>query len=293
MAETKKIQTEEGATASATPAAIVEPESKPPTTEPVKLPSPAANEHAKVVSRSSRAGLLMPVGRVKSQLKRTKLVGRVSDGAAVFMAGAQEEIARAVYEKAIVVAKREKVARITPKHIVKATKEFPELQQLMRGGIVANVEVEPENEVKKEVVTKAAQKSRLAAAREKKRGSREASLKAKSEKLAETKKLAAAQKRRQKRLEEKKKKKKSEGEKTVKKTKKKSDKKADEDEDDDESEDDEEDDDDDEDEEEEEDEEVVEPPPAKKAKAADDAARKKAKKQQPAAKPKQKAKKSE
>ena len=72
---------------------------------------------AKAQSRSSRAGLQFPVGRIARYLKQGKYAERVGAGAPVYLAAVLEYLAAEVLELAGNAAKDNKKTRIIPRHI--------------------------------------------------------------------------------------------------------------------------------------------------------------------------------
>jgi histone H2A len=83
-------------------------------------------------SRSERAGLQFPVGRVHRHLKEGRYTQRVSEGAAVYLAGVLEYVTAEVLELAGNKAKSWfRVKRIIPRHIFLGIREDEELDFLL------------------------------------------------------------------------------------------------------------------------------------------------------------------
>jgi histone H2A len=99
----------------------------------------------KSVSRSVKAGIQFPVGRIARYLKKGKYAERVGAGAPVYIAAVLEYLAAEVLELAGNAAKDNKKTRIIPRHIQLAVKNDEELNKLMRnttivsGGILPNI----------------------------------------------------------------------------------------------------------------------------------------------------------
>ena len=72
---------------------------------------------SRAVSRSAKAGLQFPVGRIARYLKRGRWAERIGAGAPVYLAAVLEYLAAEVLELAGNAAKDNKKSRIVPRHI--------------------------------------------------------------------------------------------------------------------------------------------------------------------------------
>ncbi|KRX04505.1 Histone-fold [Pseudocohnilembus persalinus] len=100
---------------------------------------------SKQVSRSARAGLQFPVGRLSRFLRSGRYSERVGTGAPVYLAAVLEYLAAEVLELAGNAAKDNKKSRIVPRHILLAIRNDEELNRLMHnttiadGGVLPNI----------------------------------------------------------------------------------------------------------------------------------------------------------
>ena len=97
----------------------------------------------KQVNRSAKAGLCFPVGRIARMLKNGRYCQRVGMGAPVYLAAVLEYLTAETLEVSAQVAQSQKKSRINPRHILLATKEDPELDQLCQNAVVASGGVKP------------------------------------------------------------------------------------------------------------------------------------------------------
>ncbi|XP_055517759.1 core histone macro-H2A.2-like isoform X1 [Leucoraja erinacea] len=95
------------------------------------------------VSRSSRAGIIFPVGRMMRYLRKSTFKYRIGMGAPVYLAAVIEYLAAEILELAGNAARDNKKSRITPRHILLAVANDEELNQLLRGVTIASGGVLP------------------------------------------------------------------------------------------------------------------------------------------------------
>ena len=106
-----------------------------------------ASAGRRTVSRSARAGLQFPVGRIARFLKQNRSASRVGAGAPVYLAAVLEYLAAEVLELAGNAAKDSKKTRIIPRHIQLAVRNDEELNRLLKdatiasGGVLPNIHV--------------------------------------------------------------------------------------------------------------------------------------------------------
>merc|ERR1711898_40527 len=97
----------------------------------------------KAVSRSARAGLQFPVGRIARFMKQGRHAERVGAGAPVYLAAVLEYLAAEVLELAGNAAKDNKKTRIIPRHIQLAVRNDEELNRLLKDTTIASGGVLP------------------------------------------------------------------------------------------------------------------------------------------------------
>ena len=96
-------------------------------------------------TRSSRAGLQFPVGRIHSRLRKGRYAQRIGSGAPVYMAAVLEYLTAEVLELAGNAARDNKKSRIIPRHLQLAIRNDEELNKLMagvtisQGGVLPNI----------------------------------------------------------------------------------------------------------------------------------------------------------
>ncbi|PUZ63693.1 hypothetical protein GQ55_3G088400 [Panicum hallii var. hallii] len=97
----------------------------------------------KPVSRSVKAGLQFPVGRIGRYLKKGRYAQRVGTGAPVYLAAVLEYLAAEVLELAGNAARDNKKNRIIPRHVLLAIRNDEELGKLLAGVTIAHGGVLP------------------------------------------------------------------------------------------------------------------------------------------------------
>ena len=99
----------------------------------------------KSTSRSAKAGLQFPVGRIASHLKKGRYAQRIGGGAPVYLAAVLEYLAAEILELAGNAARDNKKSRINPRHIQLAIRNDEELNKMLgmatipAGGVLPNI----------------------------------------------------------------------------------------------------------------------------------------------------------
>ncbi|VDM98941.1 unnamed protein product [Thelazia callipaeda] len=105
-----------------------------------------AKSAGKAKSRSSRAGLQFPVGRIHRLLRKGNYAERVSADAPVYLAAALQYLAAEVLELAGNAARDNNKSRINPRHLQLAIRYDDELNKLLadvtiaQGGVLPNIQ---------------------------------------------------------------------------------------------------------------------------------------------------------
>ncbi|XP_063325618.1 uncharacterized protein LOC134624548 [Pelmatolapia mariae] len=117
--------------------------------EPVKMSGrgkTGGKARAKAKTRSSRAGLQFPVGRVHRLLRKGNYAERVGAGAPVYLAAVLEYLTAEILELAGNAARDNKKTRIIPRHLQLAVRNDEELNKLLggvtiaQGGVLPNIQ---------------------------------------------------------------------------------------------------------------------------------------------------------
>ncbi|XP_064606759.1 late histone H2A.2.2-like [Liolophura sinensis] len=97
-------------------------------------------------TRSSRAGLQFPVGRIHRFLRKGNYSNRVGAGAPVYLAAVMEYLTAEVLELAGNAARDNKRRTIIPRHLLLAVRNDEELNRLLsgvaiaKGGVLPNIQ---------------------------------------------------------------------------------------------------------------------------------------------------------
>merc|ERR1712112_123036 len=97
----------------------------------------------KAKSRSSRAGLQFPVGRIHRLLRKGNYAKRVGAGAPVYMAAVMKYLAAEILELAGNAARDNKKSRIIPRHLQLAIRNAEELNKILAGVTISQGGVLP------------------------------------------------------------------------------------------------------------------------------------------------------
>nr|GEW85636.1 histone H2A.1 [Tanacetum cinerariifolium] len=102
-----------------------------------------AGERKKAVTKSVKAGLQFPVGRIGRFLKKGRYAQRTGSGAPIYLAAVLEYLAAEVLELAGNAARDNKKTRINPRHLLLAVRNDEELGKLLAGVTIASGGVLP------------------------------------------------------------------------------------------------------------------------------------------------------
>lgn len=106
----------------------------------------APKPKASGVSKSSRAGVSFPVGRIQRLLRNGNYADRIGTGSAVYLSAVLEYLCAEILELAGNASRDNKKLRIAPRHILLAVRNDEELNKLMagvtisEGGVIPNIQ---------------------------------------------------------------------------------------------------------------------------------------------------------
>jgi histone H2A len=98
---------------------------------------------SKSQSRSAKAGLQFPVGRIHRHLRKGNYAQRIGAGAPVYLAAVLEYLAAEILELAGNAARDNKKTRIIPRHLQLAIRNDDELSRLLGGVTISQGGVLP------------------------------------------------------------------------------------------------------------------------------------------------------
>ena len=98
---------------------------------------------AKTQSRSAKAGLQFPVGRIHRLLRKGNYAQRIGAGAPVYLAAVLEYLTAEILELAGNAARDNKKSRIIPRHLQLAIRNDEELNKLLGGVTISQGGVLP------------------------------------------------------------------------------------------------------------------------------------------------------
>ena len=103
----------------------------------------AGDASSKTQSRSAKAGLQFPVGRIHRLLRKGNYAQRVGAGAPVYLAAVLEYLTAEILELAGNAARDNKKSRIIPRHLQLALRNDEELNKLLGGVTISQGGVLP------------------------------------------------------------------------------------------------------------------------------------------------------
>lgn len=104
---------------------------------------PTTSSGSTNISRSERAGLQFPVGRIHSNLKKGNYAKRIGTGAPIYLTGVIEYLVKEICELAGNAAIDNGKKRISPRHLLMAIKNDEEINKLLAGVTIAQGGVLP------------------------------------------------------------------------------------------------------------------------------------------------------
>ena len=97
----------------------------------------------KATSRSEKAGLQFPVGRIARYMRHQRVAARIGSGAHVYLAAVLEYLCAEILELAGNASRDNKKKRIVPRHLQLAVRNDEELNKLLAGVTIASGGVLP------------------------------------------------------------------------------------------------------------------------------------------------------
>lgn len=94
-------------------------------------------------SKSSKAGLILPVQRIRQNLIKGNYANRIGTVSAVYMAAVLEYLCADIFDIAGVEARKAQRKRITPRHLMLAVRKDAEFDELFKDVIISESGVLP------------------------------------------------------------------------------------------------------------------------------------------------------
>ena len=87
-------------------------------------------------SRSARAGVIFPVGRIHRHMKEGRFAERISSDAPVFMAAVLQQVVEEIFKEAQTRKENKSAKRLTPNNILTAIRKDRELNEIFRDVVI-------------------------------------------------------------------------------------------------------------------------------------------------------------
>lgn len=87
-------------------------------------------------SRSARAGVIFPVGRIHRHLKEGRFAERISSDAPVFMAAVLQQVVEEVFKEAQTRKDNKTTKRLVPNNILTAIRRDKELNEIFKDIVI-------------------------------------------------------------------------------------------------------------------------------------------------------------
>ena len=87
-------------------------------------------------SRSARAGVIFPVGRIHRHLKEGRFAERISSDAPVFMAAVLQQVVEEVFKEAQTRKDNKATKRLVPNNILTAIRRDKELNEIFKDIVI-------------------------------------------------------------------------------------------------------------------------------------------------------------
>ena len=113
----------------------------------------------KTKSRSARAGVIFPVGRIHRHLKEGRYADRISSDAPVYMAAVLQQVVEEVFKEAHTRKENKNIKRLVPNNILTAIRKDKELNDIFKDIVIREGGVPRTEKVEKKEKSGKAKKS--------------------------------------------------------------------------------------------------------------------------------------